>query len=228
MQTGPERSGTGQFAGLPQPVTGKTPESRESGKWPARCNLFPEPAVLVGHVVEDEAELKRLMVQGLGGDAHAWRTLLTAVRRPLEDYFRRRMAGHADIEDLVQETLLAIHAKRATFDPRQPFGPWCYAVARYKMIDHLRREGRRPTAPLEDAGDVAGPSTTEDGVMRRDLRRLLARLPLRQRQLIEDTRLAGYSMAEAAERRGVTEGAAKVSVHRGLKVVSEEVQRDAD
>ena len=190
------------------------------------CNRTAGTVVIGSHVVEDEAELKRLMVQGLGGYAHAWRALLTAVRKPLEDYFRRRMAGHADIEDLVQETLLAIHAKRATFDPRQPFGPWCYAVARYKMIDHLRRERRRPTAPLEDAGDIAGPLTAEGGAIRSDLRRLLARLPLRQRQLIEDTRLEGYSMAEAAERRGVTEGAAKVSVHRGLKAVSEDVQKD--
>jgi RNA polymerase sigma-70 factor (ECF subfamily) len=179
-------------------------------------------------VVDQEAELKRLMLQGLEGDARAWRALLTAVRKPLEDYFRRRLAGHADVEDLVQETLIAIHAKRATFDPGLAFGPWCYAVARYKMIDHLRREGRRPTSPLEAAGDVPGPMTAEGGAIRNDLRRLLSRLPLRQRQLIEDTRLQGYSMAEAAERRGVTEGAAKVSVHRGLKSVSEEVQRDVE
>jgi RNA polymerase sigma-70 factor (ECF subfamily) len=180
-------------------------------------------------VVEQEAELKRLMLRGLDGDAEAWRAFLLAIRRPLQDFFRKRMgAGHADIEDVVQDTLLAIHAKRATFDRSQAFGPWCYAVARYKMIDHLRRQGRRPTTVLDDAERIAGPSTVESGAIRRDLSRLLARLPLRQRRLIEDTRLAGYSMAEAAERQGMTEGAAKVSVHRGLKTLSEKAQRDAD
>lgn len=180
-------------------------------------------------MVEQEAELKRLMLRGLDGDAQAWRALLLAIRRPLEDFFRKRMgAGHADIEDVLQETLLAIHAKRATFDRSQAFGPWCYAVARYKMIDHLRRQGRRPTTVLDDAEPLAAPASVEDGAVRRDLSRLLARLPLRQRRLIEDTKLTGYSMAEAAERQGVTEGTAKVSVHRGLKSLSQEVQGDAD
>jgi len=182
-----------------------------------------------GELIDREAELKAWMLRGLDGDAQAWRALLLAVRRPLEDFFRKRMgAGHADIEDVLQETLLTIHAKRATFDRSQAFGPWCYAIARYKMIDHFRRQGRRPTTALDDAGELAGPATVEDGAVRRDLSRLLSRLPLRQRRLIEDTRLTGYSMAEAAERHGVSEGAAKVSVHRGLKSLSEAVKRDAD
>lgn len=180
-------------------------------------------------MVEREAELKRLMLLGLDGDAVAWRRLLSDVRRPLSDYFRRRMGdAPADIEDLVQDTLIAIHTKRATFDRGQAFTAWCYAVARYKMIDHLRRQGRRPTSPIDDAEALAGPSDVESGAVRWDLSRLLGRLPARQRKLIEDTRIAGYSMAEAAERHGVTEGAAKVSVHRGLKSISEEAARDAD
>lgn len=169
------------------------------------------------------------MLRGLDGDAVAWRSLLSAVRRPLAAYFSRRMGRlEADVEDLVQETLIAIHAKRATYDPSLAFTAWCYAVARHKMIDHLRRQGRRPTSPLEDADAISAPHTVEDGAVRRDLGRLLSILPRRQRRLIEDVRIGGYSMAEAAQRHGFSEGAAKVSVHRGLKTVSRSVTSNED
>lgn len=171
-------------------------------------------------MVEREAHLKRLMIAGLSGDAAAWRALLTELKGPLTVFFRQRMGGReADVEDLIQETLIAVHAKRATYDPALPFTAWAYAVARHKMIDAMRRQARRPTAPLEDAGEPAAAHTVEDGAVRRDLDRVLSLLPARQRQLIEDVRIGGFSMAEAAARNGVTEGAAKVSVHRGLKAL---------
>lgn len=163
------------------------------------------------------------MIGGLNGDAAAWRALLSELRAPLGAFFRRRMGDRVDVEDLIQETLIAVHAKRATYDPALPFTAWVHAVARHKMIDGLRREARRPTAPLEAAGDPAGDHTVEDGAMRRDLSRVLSLLPQRQRRLIEDVRVRGLSMAEAAERHGMTEGAAKVSVHRGLKALMERV-----
>jgi RNA polymerase sigma-70 factor, ECF subfamily len=160
-------------------------------------------------VFEREAHLKALMIGGLDGDAAAWRALLTELRAPLGAFFRRRMGDRVEVEDLIQETLIAVHAKRATYDPALPFTAWVHAVARHKMIDGARREARRPTAPLE--------------ATRRDLSRVLALLPARQRRLIEDVRVHGFSMAEAAERHGMTEGAVKVSVHRGLKALMERV-----
>lgn len=175
-------------------------------------------------MVEREAHLKRLMLLGLDGDAGAWRGLLSELRGPLTQFFRRRLGGSdADAEDLVQETLIAIHAKRATFDRAQPFSSWCFAIARYKLIDHMRRQGRRPSTPLDDAGELMAEHTVEDGAVRRDLGRLLSLLPLRQRRLVEDVRIGGFSLAEAAQRHGFTEGAAKVSVHRSLKAMSASV-----
>lgn len=192
------------------------------------CNLGPVRRVDRGGVVDTEAHLKLLMLRALDGDAAAWRALLGALRLPLSQFFRRRMANAADIEDLVQETLIAVHAKRATFDRAQPFSPWLYAVARYKMIDALRRQGRRPTQPLDDLDPPSEHSGVEDGAVRHDLARLLAVLPARQRRLIEDVRVGGLSMAEAAARHGFTEGAAKVSVHRGLKTLSRHVTSHED
>lgn len=161
------------------------------------------------------------MLRGLEGDAPAWRVLLSELGAHLRPYFNRRLFdGGADAEDLVQEALIAIHAKRATWDASQPFTGWAYAIARHKLVDHLRRQGRRPTHPIEEASDLFAEHTVEDGATKADLGRCLSLLPARQRRLIEDVRLRGMSVAEAGERHGYTETAAKVSIHRSLKVLT--------
>lgn len=180
-------------------------------------------------VADREDELKDLMLRGLGGDAAAWRMLLQQMRGALTPYFRRRLAGlESDAEDLVQECLIAIHAKRATYDRSLPFTAWAYAIARYKLIDHLRRKGGRVSVPLEDASVLIAEHTVEDGAVRSDLGRLLSILPDRRRKLIEDVRLRGYSIAEAAERNGFTEGAARVDVHRSMKALNASVTGHED
>jgi len=175
-------------------------------------------------VVDREAELKGLMLRGLEGDPVAWRMLLTQLRGALTPYFRRRLSGlEADAEDLVQDCLIAIHAKRATYDRSMAFTAWAYAIARYKLIDHFRRQGRRVDVPMEDAAVLTAEHSVEDGAVRRDLAKVLSILPMRQRRLIEDVRIGGFSLAEAAARNGCTEGAAKVSVHRSMKALSASV-----
>lgn len=128
----------------------------------------------------------------------------------------------------MQDCLIAIHAKRATFDRAMPFTAWAYAIARYKLIDYLRRQGRRGTVPLEDVFVLLAEHTVEDGVVRRDLTRVLSILPKRQRRLVEDVRIGGFSVAEAAARNGFTEGAAKVSIHRSMKTLTASVTSHED
>ena len=179
-------------------------------------------------MADTETELKALMLRGLGGDAAAHARLLGALAGRLRAYFTRRLGGAAaDAEDLVQETLLAIHLKRDTYDTRQPFTPWAYAVARYKLLDHFRRSGVRKTVPLEDAGDLFSQENPEEGAVRRDLGKLLAILPLRQRRLVEDVKIAGLSMEEAAAKSDMSVTAVKVSVHRSMKALARKV-RDED
>ncbi|WP_426042581.1 sigma-70 family RNA polymerase sigma factor [Brevundimonas sp. TWP2-3-4b1] len=165
-----------------------------------------------------EAHLRALMLRGLDGDAGAWRVLLTDLGAHFRPFFARRLfGGGADAEDLVQETLIAIHAKRTTWDRNQAFTGWAFAIARHKLIDHLRRQGRRPTHPLDEASELFADHTVEDGATQADLSRCLSLLPTRQRRLIEDVRLKGLSVAEAAANHGYTLTAAKVSIHRSLK-----------
>lgn len=177
-------------------------------------------------MADREDHLKALMLRGLDGDAGAMRLLLAEMGKHLRAYFTRRLFdGGADAEDLVQETLIAIHAKRATWDRGQPFTAWAYAVARYKLVDHLRRQGRRPTVPIEAASAVFSEENVEEGAVRGDLRRMLSILPARQRRLVEDVKLTGCSVAEAAEKHGFSVTAAKVSLHRSLKALTAHAAR---
>ena len=164
------------------------------------------------------------MLRGLAGDGAAHRELLSIMAGLLRGYFGRRLAvGAADLEDLVQDTLLAIHLRRDTYDTAQPFTPWAYAVARYKLMDHFRRQGVRRHVPLEDAVELVAVETADSGAARRDLDKLLATLPVRQRTLVEDVRITGMSMEEAAAKAGMSITAVKVSVHRALKGLAKRV-----
>jgi len=94
----------------------------------------------------DEAQLKTWMIGGLDGDRACQARLLRALVPILEMFYRRRMReGQGDIDDLVQETLIAVHTRRASFDRDRVFSGWLFAIARYKMIDHFRRQGRTCT-----------------------------------------------------------------------------------
>lgn len=172
--------------------------------------------------VELEPRLKGLMRRAQAGDAQAWRELLSELAERLDGFFARRLgpAHVGDLEDLVQETLLAIHRRRATYDPGQPFTAWAYAIARYKLIDHWRRRRIRNHVPLEFVEETLWAEPDEGAEARLDLERLLVALPERQRQLVRDVKLEGLSMAEAGARAGMSEGAAKVAVHRAMLVLA--------
>jgi RNA polymerase sigma-70 factor (ECF subfamily) len=170
-----------------------------------------------------EARLKALMIAAQAGDGGAQTLLLTALAGHLRAYFARRLARSAqDVEDLVQEVLLAIHLKRATYDPRFAFTPWVFAIARYKLVDHFRRRGGRVNVTLDEAGELLAQENPEEGAVRRDVASLLARLPARQRALMADVKLSGYSMEEAAARAGMSVTATKVAIHRAMKRLTRE------
>lgn len=164
------------------------------------------------------------MTAGQAGDQEAHGRLLARLAGHFRAYFARRLGGRAeDAEDLVQETLLAVHLKRSTYDPKYAFAPWVFAIARYKLIDRYRRMGGRVHVPLDAADDLLAGENPEEGAVRSDVSRLLARLPDRQRRLMRDVKLGGYSMEEAAQRAGVSVTAAKVSIHRSMKRLMREV-----
>jgi RNA polymerase sigma factor (sigma-70 family) len=165
----------------------------------------------------NEDELRRLMISGLDGNAADHAALLRLLVPLLRGFYRRRANGaDDDIEDLVQETLIAVHTRRATYDRDRVFTAWLFAVARYKMIDHFRRVRR--LQPIDGLEEVLVADGFEDASSARlDIEDLLDTLPEKQARMIRATRIEGLSIAEAAAADGIGESDAKVSVHRGLK-----------
>ena len=170
-----------------------------------------------------EDQLKIWMVEGLNGNAASHAALLRALVPLLRAYYRRRVGDADAIEDLLQETLIAVHTRRMSYDRQRAFSAWLYAVARYKMIDHFRR--MRQTCPIEDMEDMLFFESFEDEVgARMDVDQLLAILPAKQAQAIRQTRLDGHSIADAARQSGIGESDVKVSVHRGLKALAARIR----
>ena len=157
------------------------------------------------------------MLAGLAGEAEPYRRLLNELSALLRGFYARRCPPGLDAEDLVQETLIAVHTRRATYDAGQPFTAWAYAIARYQLIDALRRGRAHLRAPQEEADALFVPAGADAAMAARDLERVMADLPERTRGLIRDVKITGLSTREAAEKYGMTESAVKVAVHRGLK-----------
>jgi RNA polymerase sigma-70 factor (ECF subfamily) len=161
------------------------------------------------------------MLAGLAGEAEPYRRLLEELSGLLRGFYARRCPPGLDAEDLVQETLIAVHTRRATYDAGQPFTAWAYAIARYKLIDALRRGRSHLRAPEEAADALFTPPEARGGaeaaMAARDLDRVLARLPARTQALLRDVKIEGLSTREAAQKHHMTETAVKVAVHRALK-----------
>ncbi len=176
----------------------------------------------------DETALRLLMIRGLAGDGAAYSALLKHLAERLRSYFIRRLFQQPhEAEDLTQDVLIAIHAKRATYDASQKLTAWVYAIARYKLIDHLRRSKRRGVSvPIEDVSGLF--QEQHEGGASADVETLLAGLPQKQRDAIRMVKLEELSVREAAARAGISESDVKVSVHRGLKKLSKAIKEEGE
>lgn len=176
-----------------------------------------------------EERLRSLLLGGLGGDGAAYQAFLEDLSAHLRAFLRKRLSRLPDeVEDLVQESLLAVHNQRHTYDPGQPLSAWVQAIARYKLVDFLRRHAARDqlNEPFDDESDfeflVASDAQASEA--RHDLALLLDELPDNQRLPIQQTKLQGLSVKECARQTGLSESAVKVGVHRGLKALAARIR----
>ncbi len=159
------------------------------------------------------AEWGALMAAAQSGHGGAYRRLLGEIRPWLMRYYARRLPPPG-VDDAVQEAMIAIHTKRATYDPERPFGPWLAAIARYKWIDRLRAMKRTAADALPDdlaVGDHEAAVTSASV-----LTALLATLRGPQAAAIRLVKLDGLSIEEAAAATGQSPSLIKVNIHRGL------------
>jgi RNA polymerase sigma factor (sigma-70 family) len=161
-----------------------------------------------------------MMRDALLGREDIYRQLLEEMARALRGTVRSALSragrGNADAEDVVQEILVAIHMKRASWDQSQPLRPWLNAITRYKLVDCLRRQGLRSMVPIDDVVETLA-CPEDDMPDRADAQRLIDQLPARDRDILEGMSLGGRSIGETASRLGMQEGAVRVALHRALK-----------
>lgn len=194
----------------------------------ARLGLGRRPA---GERVSDiEDELHDLMMRGLAGEAAAHHLLLETLGQRFRVFFRSRMrvGDPSYIEDLVQETLIAIHTRRESYNPQQPVRAWVYAIARYKLIDHFRRtKTMGVSVPVDEVDNLFSNEEADASDPARDVAALLDQLPPKQRRAIQLVKLQELSVREAAAQTGMSESDVKISIHRGMKKLSALVAKGA-
>jgi RNA polymerase sigma factor (sigma-70 family) len=168
-----------------------------------------------------EAEWAAWMQAAIAGDAVAYRQFLVAITPHLRSVARYRhcklAACEGDAEDIVQETLLAIHLKRGTWDQSRPIGPWIAAIVRNKLVDTLRRRGQHVVVPIEGVIDTLGDEERADELSRGEIDVLLKKLNGQQRDIVQSISLNGGNVRETAGKLNMSEGAVRVALHRALK-----------
>lgn len=171
-----------------------------------------------------EVQLKALFERGRDGDQAAYREFLSRMSELLRGYIQRQLLRlgrpDSDAEDIVQEAILAIHAKRHVYERDVPVTAWAHAIARYRMIDMLRATNHAARSlPIDDVEDLA--ESNEPAIdTTLSVRRAIAELPEKLRRPVELLKLDGLSVREAAQLTNTSESSVKTNVHRGLKALA--------
>ncbi|MGE0733599.1 MAG: sigma-70 family RNA polymerase sigma factor [Alphaproteobacteria bacterium] len=163
-----------------------------------------------------------MMARAQSGDADAYRRLLEDITPYLRSLAARNHRDIRDVEDSVQDVLMTVHSIRHTYDPNRPFTPWLVAIARRRIIDRLRRQGR---VRLREAALQFEHETFVDPAANRDQMRVgehalyeaLERLPAGQREAVKLLKLQEMTLKQASEASGMSVAALKVAMHRALK-----------
>jgi RNA polymerase sigma-70 factor (ECF subfamily) len=171
-------------------------------------------------VREREDEWTGLMRSAISGDSAAYHRLLKAITPVLRAAARRGLARAGQpidqSEDIVQDILLAVHSKRHTWDVSAPFAPWLFAIARNKLIDALRRRGKRVFVNIDDFAETLPGEAQEERASASEIAAHLNALPARQREVLQSIAVDSASIKDTAAKFSMSEGAVRVALHRGL------------
>ncbi|WP_372423058.1 sigma-70 family RNA polymerase sigma factor [Salinarimonas chemoclinalis] len=172
-----------------------------------------------------ETHWSSLMRAANGGDEGAYRRLLSELAPAIRAKIRAKAARYglsgADVEDAVQETLLAIHVKRGTWREDEPIRPWVFAIAGYKIVDQMRRRYRHAEVDIADFTEILPAQAEPDPTTSTDMDRVVARLTGRAGEIVRAIGMEGASVGEASQRFGMSEGAVRVALHRGLRKLAD-------
>lgn len=178
----------------------------------------------------DELRWSELMVSAQAGNETDYRQLLTELTDVIYGFLRSRFGNHHYIDDCVQETLIAIHQARHTYDQQRPFRPWLFAIVRHKVIDILRKQQTRQKVTERYQGEQQTLSQTKQhNEAEHDIfkGRLLELLSDQHREVLVLTKFIGFSVAETAEKLGISQSLVKVRVHRAIHKLKQTMETDS-
>ena len=175
---------------------------------------------------KDELRWSALMKQSQAGDASAYNQLLSELGSVIEAYLRANFGQLTVLEDCVQESLMAIHRARHTFDSKRAFRPWFFTIIHHKTIDVLRR-GETINRQISSLAELDQNDIDQVDLDRMiDGERLMGNLSQEQREAITLTKYHGMTTNEAAQLLGIKESAVKARLRRGLKILQKKWQQE--
>jgi len=177
----------------------------------------------------DRAEnLEALMQRSLAGDKLAYAELLRATTRFLRPYLAQRLSAGSEVDDLLQEILISIHKARHTYDGNRPYKPWAYAIAKFRLQDHLRAhyaDHLQQAVELSEVENNLAQDVTEPEITYESIRGEVEKLPPKQAAILRLMHQEGFTAKEAAEKMGMKESAVKVAAHRAYKLLRKVLER---
>ncbi len=179
-------------------------------------------------MADQNDNLEKLMQQALAGDQHAYAALLHETARLLRPFLAKRLRLADEVEDLTQEILISIHKARHTYDGNRPYKPWAYAIAKFRLLDHLRThyaDQLRHAVDFDELEESLHEPVTESGMSYESISAEVQKLPAKQATILQLMHQDGYTAKEVAEKTGMTESAVKVAAHRAYKVLRKRLER---
>jgi RNA polymerase sigma-70 factor, ECF subfamily len=173
-------------------------------------------------------DLEALMRQSLAGDQQAYAALLLETSRLLRPFLARRLSIAHEVDDLLQEILLSIHKARHTYDGNRPYKPWVYAIAKFRLQDHLRAhysDQLRHAGDLSEMEEFLHEDVTESVFSYESISGEVQKLPEKQAAILRLMHQEGYTAKEVAEKIGMKESAVKVAAHRAYKMLRQKLKR---
>ncbi|OIR11859.1 RNA polymerase sigma factor SigX [mine drainage metagenome] len=179
-------------------------------------------------MTEQNDNLETLMRRSLAGDQRAYAALLHETTRLLRPFLAKRLSIAGEVDDLMQEILLSIHKARHTYDGNRPYKPWVYAIAKFRLQDHLRvhySDQLRHALDFDELEEYLLEPVTESLMSYESISGEVDKLPEKQAMILRFLHQDGYTAREVAEKTGMTESAVKVAAHRAYKVLRKKLER---
>ena len=181
-----------------------------------------------GAEVSDTTDnLAGLMRQALAGDQRAYAELLRETARFLRPFLSRRLNADSEIDDLLQEILISIHKARHTYDGLRPYKPWAYAIAKFRLQDHLRMhyaDRLRQAEDIAELENILHADVTETAIDYESISGEIEKLPEKQATILRLIHRDGYTAKETAQKMGMNESAVKVAAHRAYKILRQRLK----